>query len=65
MNEERIQRTPITVHIPEDVLLRAIEAMRSDPRSVYERMSPDTRKLIDQNERAQRIGQDYNIRITI
>ncbi len=62
MIEEKIERTPITIHISEEDIIRAIEVLKADKRDIYERMNPKTRKLLDAVERSKRLtARDYGI----
>lgn len=60
--QERTERTSVTINISEDTLKRAIELLRKDGRTTYERMDPRTRELLEQIERSQIFDhRDYGI----
>lgn len=62
MQTERIERTPVTVHIPEDALKRAIDKLNEDYRQGRYKPSPEHQRLLDAIERSMCLDpMDYGV----
>lgn len=56
------ERTPITVHIPEDVVKRAIENVTENHRNGIYQSNPETQRLLGAVERSTKLDyRDYSL----